>query len=75
VLCIRLGYRLPGTTTIPELIALNKDPYYAALEAADAGDLSVLEKLLAALLAKQLYDIHRIATEGNGDDSADHTFH
>jgi Fic family protein len=76
VLCIRLGYRLPGTMTIPELIALNKDPYYAALEAADAGDLSVLEKLLAALLAKQLYDVHRIATEGNGgDDSADHTFH
>jgi Fic family protein len=76
VLCIRLGYRLPGTKTIPELIALDKDPYYAALEAADAGDLTVLEKLLAALLATQLYDVHRIATEGNGgDDAEDHTFH
>ena len=77
VLCVRLGYRLPGTKTIPELIAADKDPYYAALEAADAGDLTVLEKLLAALLAQQLYDIHRLATEGNGgnDDSVDHTFH
>lgn len=76
VLCIRLGYRLPGTKTIPELIAIDKDPYYTALEAADAGDLTVLEKLLAALLAKQLYDVHRTATEGNGgDDPANHTFH
>ena len=76
VLCIRLGYRLPGTKTIPELIAVDKDPYYTALEAADAGDLTVLEKLLAGLLAKQLYDVHRIATEGNGgDDAANHTFH
>lgn len=76
VLCVRLGYRLPGTKTIPELIAVDKDPYYAALEAADAGDLTILEKLLAALLAKQLYDVHRTATEGDGNvDSDDHTFH
>ena len=75
VLCIRLGYRLPGTRTIPELIAADKNPYYAALEAADSGDLTVLEKLLAALLAKQLYDIHRIATEGNGGEPQDRTFH
>lgn len=76
VLCIRLGYRLPGTKTIPELISVDKDPYYTALEAADAGDLTVLERLLAALLAKQLYDVHRTATEGNGGgDPANHTFH
>lgn len=75
VLCVRLGYRLPGTRTIPELIAADKSPYYSALEAADAGDLTVLEKLLAALLAKQLYDIHRIATEGNGNEPVDRTFH
>jgi len=76
VLCVRLGYRLPGTITIPELIAADKDPYYAALEAADAGDLTLLEKLLAALLAKQLYDIHRVATEGNGgSEPHDRTFH
>lgn len=77
ILCVRLGYRLPGTKTIPELIAADKDPYYAALEAADDGDLTVLEKLLAALLAQQLLYIHRVATEGNGGDSdaTDHTFH
>jgi len=75
VLCVRLGYRLPGTTTIPELIARGKDPYYSALEAADSGDLAVLEKLLGALLAKQLYDVHRSATLGNGDGEAEHTFH
>jgi Fic family protein len=76
LLCIRLGYRLPGTKTIPALIAADKDPYYAALEAADAGDLSELEKLLAALLAKQLYDVHRVATEGNDDSQPDdRTFH
>jgi Fic family protein len=75
VLCIRLGYRLPGTQTIPELIALDKDPYYAALEAADGGDLTVLETLLAALLARQLYDIHRVATQGNGDEPPERTLH
>jgi Fic family protein len=76
ILCVRLGYRLPGTKTVPELIATDKDPYYAALEAADAGDLSVLEKLLSALLAQQLYDVHRIATEGNGGSVAhDPTLH
>lgn len=75
VLCVRLGYRLPGTRTIPELIAENKDPYYAALEAAYDGDLEILEKLLAALLAKQLYDIHRVATEGNGGEPPARTLH
>jgi Fic family protein len=75
VLCIRLGYRLPGTKTIPELIAIDKDPYYAALEAADDGDLTVLETLLAALLAKQLYDIHRVATQGNGGEPPERTLH
>ena len=37
VLCLRLGYRLPGTNTIPEQIARDKRPYYAALEAADGA--------------------------------------
>jgi len=31
VLCVRLGYPLPGTHTIPEQIAANKKPYYDAL--------------------------------------------
>lgn len=68
VLCVRLGYRLPGTNTIPEQIAKDKKPYYTALEAADeawAGskiDLSKLEDLLSALLANQLIGVHQQAT-------------
>jgi Fic family protein len=36
VLCVRLGYRVPGTNTVPEQISKNKKPYYEALEQADA---------------------------------------
>jgi len=70
VLCVRLGYRLPGRTTIPELIADDKKPYYKALEKADqaneAGkvDVSALEELLAKLLAEQLALTLREATGG-----------
>lgn len=28
ILCIRLGYRLPGTNTIPDQISKDKSPYY-----------------------------------------------
>ncbi len=68
ILCIRLGYHLPGTKTIPEQIASNKGPYYDALEAADKAygegkiDTSALEELLAATLAVQLIEIHKKAT-------------
>lgn len=68
VLCIRLGYRLPGTNTIPDQIAADKFPYYDALEAADtefAGgqvDVTMLESLMAKLLAAQLIEVHRQAT-------------
>jgi Fic family protein len=67
VLCVRLGTRLPGTTTIPEQIALNRDPYYEALEAADKSatdstvDLSLMEKLMESLLATQLVSVFRAA--------------
>jgi Fic family protein len=61
VLCIRVGYRLPGSFTIPDQIARNKDPYYAALEKADSAyeltkkvDVSAMEDLISSLLAKQL---------------------
>ena len=70
VLCVKLGFRLPGQHTIPEQIAENKQPYYGALEAADdaykAGqiDLSALEGLLDGMLAKQLVEIHRSAGSG-----------
>lgn len=63
VLCVGLGYVLPGTTTIPEQISKNKDPYYKALEAADkanaAGKLELeeMERLLESLLAAQLVSV------------------
>lgn len=68
LLCLRLGYRLPGAKTIPELIAKDKGPYYRALEAADTSweskkiDLSELENLLSGLLAIQLVSVHEQAT-------------
>ena len=60
VLCARLGFHMPGVTTVAEMIAQNKDPYYQALEAADAAeekgslDVSEMESLLSDLLAKQM---------------------
>lgn len=72
LLCLRLGYRLPGTNTIPEQIAKDKRPYYTALEAADTAwaskniDLSELEELLSALLANQLVGVHQQATGKKG---------
>lgn len=77
ILCAKLGYRLPGTKTIPEQIALNKTPYYKALEAADKAsksgriNVSTLEALIDAHLATQLYEVHKNATSGNlGDRQA-----
>ncbi|HLH97208.1 MAG TPA: Fic family protein [Xanthobacteraceae bacterium] len=60
VLSIKLDGLLPGTPTIPEQIAANKDPYYKALESADQAwtsgnvDVSALEALLSDMLAHQL---------------------
>ena len=68
VLCANLGYRLPGSLAIPEQIVANRQPYYKALDAADAAwakgklDVSVMEKLLSDLLAKQLVCVHQEAT-------------
>ena len=63
VLCARLGYRVSGTDTIPEQIVANRQPYYEALDAADAawaqniGDVSVMERLLEHALAVQLSSV------------------
>lgn len=61
VLSAKLDSLLPGAPTIPEQIANDKTPYYAALEAADSHlkeggkiDVTELEKMLEAMLAKQL---------------------
>jgi len=67
VLCARLAMRLPGTKTIPERIAANKKPYYAALDRADAAwkegrvDVGEMEKMLGDHLAAQLVEIHQAA--------------
>jgi Fic family protein len=68
VLSCRLGYVLPGVKTVPEKIAAHKDPYYAALDAADAAwsdgrlDVTAMEELMSRLLAQQLVEIHSRAT-------------
>lgn len=61
ILCVRLGYRVPGSLTIPEQISRDKSPYYKALESADESyrkdqkiDVTPMETLLGTLLANQL---------------------
>jgi Fic family protein len=66
-LSIRAGAVLPGTPTIPDQIVDNRNPYFEALDAADAAyrdgkiDVSKMETLLAALLAKQLAGFYQAA--------------
>jgi Fic family protein len=67
VLSIRAGAILPGTPTIPDQIVDNRNPYFEALDAADAAcregkiDVSKMENLLATLLAKQLAGFYQAA--------------
>jgi Fic family protein len=62
LLCAKSGGLLPGRKIVPERIRENRDPYYAALRAADqawnAGnlDVSALDQYLADLLQAQLSD-------------------
>jgi Fic family protein len=71
ILCLKLGYVLPGKRTIPDQISENKTPYYKALEAADTAcengrvDLTEMKELLSSMLAKQLYEIHAQSTSGD----------
>lgn len=73
VLCVRSGFQLPGRNTIPEQIAQNKNPYYEALEAADASwekgeiNLTSLEEILGRSLAVQLVEAYQHATGSMGD--------
>lgn len=72
VFSARLGYVVPGSLTIPELIARDKPSYYRALEAADeahteAGtDLSEMQKLMEAHLAAQLLTVLHRARDSEG---------
>jgi Fic family protein len=67
VLSIRAGAVLPGTPTIPDQIVGNRARYFAALDAADEAwkrdvvDVSAMEELLSALLAKQLASFYEAA--------------
>jgi Fic family protein len=68
VLSIKLDSILPGTPTIPDQIAANKQPYYKALEAADGRwaeervDVSELEAIIEGMLAQQLYNAAKEAS-------------
>jgi Fic family protein len=60
LLCLKQGQLLPGRKIVPERIRENRDPYYAALRAADTAwdqghfDVSELAKYLSGLLKRQL---------------------
>jgi len=67
ILCLRLGFRLPGTMTIPEQIEKDRTPYFRALDEADAAykrgkiDVSTMEAVIEGLLAKQLTNVYELA--------------
>lgn len=74
VLCAKEQLFLPGGYTIPEQIVENRTPYYEALEDGDTNFLAngnnldrrvvpAMEDLLAGMLAKQLTQSHKNATE------------
>jgi Fic family protein len=60
ILSVKLGYVLPGSPSIPEQIANDKEPYYRSLEEADEYwqrnfvALSSMEKMLERMLERQL---------------------
>ena len=62
LLCVRSGGLLPGRKIVPERIREDREPYYAALRAADRAwdegnlDISEMEAYLARLLEAQLKD-------------------
>lgn len=68
ILCIKLGFVLPGLRTIPEQIESDRNAYFEALDAADAAfaddkiDVSKMENLLESLLATQLTSIYERAS-------------
>jgi Fic family protein len=75
VLSIRAGAILPGTPAIPDQIVDNRNPYFDALDAADVAwregqlDVSKMEELLGALLARQLTNFYQ-AVGGRMPDSS-----
>lgn len=70
ILCLKLGYILPGSPTIPAQIEEDKSHYIEALEKADESfshgviDVSEMENMLKGMLARQLLGIIE-AADGN----------
>ena len=64
-LSVRIGQLLPGSPTIADLIVENRQPYYEALDEADADwqngivDVSAMETLLRRLLKAQIESAFR----------------
>jgi Fic family protein len=82
VFSIKLDGLLPGTPTIPEQIAADKQPYYKGLEAADnawvatgQADVSALENMLAHMLAVQLLSATKEASGESAGSSATLALH
>lgn len=67
VMTIKCGFILPGTPTIPDQIVSDRRGYFAALDAADEAckngklDVTTMEELLAAMLARQLAGFYESA--------------
>ncbi len=67
VLSTKLGTVLPGTPTLPELVIQHRADYEDALDAADAAwteerlDVTLMERLIESLLAKQLARVYEMA--------------
>jgi Fic family protein len=63
LLSIKLGYELPGSPTIPQQIEADNSHYIEALEMADEAarnggeDIREMEKMIRAMLAKQLLSV------------------
>lgn len=81
VLCVRSGARLPGSPTIPEQIASDKEPYYNALEKLDEAakdeetDITAMMSLLEDYLQKQLQAVLDAATQAGQAGEAARKFH
>lgn len=68
VLSVKLGFVLPGSPTLPELVIAHRHDYEDALDDADAAykkdraiDVSKMERLIESLLAKQLHHVYEMA--------------
>ncbi len=77
VMCVRSDMDFGGTTTVADQIVDNREPYYAALDSADAAwqgeriDVSAMEELLDRLLARQLLSAHEAARCCSDDQISD----